>query len=585
MYAEIQEDKFAIYENMFLNSILREWTEWEIDEGKPSSSTRHAKKILRLKLAASALEVHVPLMSWSAAGYHRFGTPMWKADGDRLEPVSLPELAAMLLKEDVIGGSVSQEAKLLFQHRLLDSMRAILALLRETGDERPFAKADVNFIGAEKALRFGHAVHPFPRSRDEFTHEDSLRFGPEYGNSFSLRWWAVAPELIAHGAVEGFDVTSAIAAMIAPDSLLAKKVAGRSVIPLHPWQAARLMLRPDIQQLQRHGRIVDLGSGGPDWRATTSLRAVHSPQSAWMLKFSLSLRLTNSRRIVEPGECQRGMNVQRLLTGAVGKALRKRFPRFHIMGEPGWIALRLPDGAIDTETIAVFRENPFQSNNEPQAAVLAALCERHPNGEGSHVGDLIHRIAQREGAQTSAVAKRWFAQFLDVAITPFMIAQGDYGLLFGAHQQNLVVGLHNGWPDALFFRDCQGTGYVRSFLPALREHLPEAGGATDHVFGADEAAQLVGYYLFINGVFALIAALSDVQDVDEAELFTSLRQLLQRLRDTSIRDATALEYLLDSPTLLAKGNFMISAGNVNENTDMTDPLASYIRFANPLATR
>ncbi len=30
---------------------------------------------------------------------------------------------------------------------------------------------------------------------------------------------------------------------------------------------------------------------------------------------------------------------------------------------------------------------------------------------------------------------------------------------------------------------------------------------------------------------------------------------------------------------------MISAGNVNENTDVTDPLASYIQFPNPLSTR
>lgn len=580
----INTNYFAVSENIFLNSLIREWKNWEIVKENLSNPDKTTKSFLLLNLTASDTEVRVPVIFWSLAGYHCFGTPMWKSNGGRLEPISLPELALLLLKENEICGGVSPDAKLLFQQRVLDSMRSISRLLRETADERPFAESDPDFIEAEKALRFGHAVHPFPRSRDEFTDEDNRRFGPEYGNAFALRWWAVEPELLTQGAADGFDVADAIAS-IASDSRLIEKAAGRRLIPLHPWQAARLSLRPDIQQLERQGKITDLGSGGPDWRATSSLRAIYSPESDWMLKFSLSLRLTNSRRIVEPGECLRGINVHRLITGTIGEALKRRFPDFHIMGEPGWISLRLPDGSIDNETIAVFRENPFRGEQQPHAAVLAALCERHPDGNGSHVADLISRIAASEGASESDVAKRWFERFLDVAIAPFMIAQGDYGLLFGAHQQNLVLGLQDGWPNALYFRDCQGTGYVRSFLPFLQEHLPEAGAATDHVFDSDEAAQLVGYYLFINGVFALIAALGSARFIDESELFAALRRFLEQLRKQPVRDKTALDYLLHSPTLVAKGNFMISAGNVNENTDVTDPLASYIRFSNPLLTR
>lgn len=580
----INTNYFAVSENIFLNSLIREWRNWEMVKENLSNPDKITKSFLLLNLTASDTEVRVPVIFWSLAGYHCFGTPMWKSNGGRLEPISLPELALLLLKENGIGGSVSPDAKLLFQQRVLDSMRSITRLLRETADERPFAESDPDFIEAEKALRFGHAVHPFPRSRDEFTDEDNRRFGPEYGNAFALRWWAVEPELLAQGAADGFDVADAIAS-ITSETRLIDKAAGRRLIPLHPWQAARLSLRPDIQRLKRQGKITDLGSGGPDWRATSSLRAIYSRESDWMLKFSLSLRLTNSRRIVEPSECLRGINVHRLITGTIGEALKRRFPDFHIMGEPGWISLRLPDGSIDNETIAVFRENPFRGEQQPHAAVLAALCERHPDGNGGHVADLISRIAASEGASETDVAKRWLERFLDVAIAPFMIAQGDYGLLFGAHQQNLVLGLQDGWPSALYFRDCQGTGYVRSFLPFLQEHLPEAGAETDHVFDSDEAAQLVGYYLFINGVFALIAALGSARFIDENELFATLQRFLERLHKQPVRDKTALDYLLHSPTLVAKGNFMISAGNVNENTDVTDPLASYIQFPNPLLTR
>ena len=388
----INTNYFAVSESIFINSLKREWKNWEIVDGPPSPAGGTTKKYLLLKLAASDIEVRVPVTFWSLAGYHCFGAPMWKSNGDRLEPISLPELALLLLKENEIGGSVSPNAKLLFQQRVLDSTRSITDLLRETADERPFVEADPDFITAEKALRFGHAVHPFPRSRDEFTDEDNRRFGPEYGNAFALRWWAVEPELLAQGAADGFDVAEAIVS-IASDSRLIEKAAGRPLIPLHPWQASRLSLRPDIQQLERQGKLIDLGSSGPDWRATSSLRAIYSRESDWMLKFSLSLRLTNSRRIVEPSECLRGINVHRLVTGTIGKALKERFPDFHIMGEPGWISLRLPDGSINNETITVFRENPFRGEQQPHAAVLAALCERHPDGNGSHVADLIHRIA------------------------------------------------------------------------------------------------------------------------------------------------------------------------------------------------
>ncbi|NKC49676.1 hypothetical protein HED54_22925 [Ochrobactrum anthropi ATCC 49188] len=51
-----------------------------------------------------------------------------------------------------------------------------------------------------------------------------------------------------------------------------------------------------------------------------------------------------------------------------------------------------------------------------------------------------------------------------------------------------------------------------------------------------------------------------------------------------MRDKTALDYLLHSPTLVAKGNFMISAGNVNENTDVTDPSPLTSSFPTPFDT-
>ena len=197
----------------------------------------------------------------------------------------------------------------------------------------------------------------------------------------------------------------------------------------------------------------------------------------------------------------------------------------------------------------------------------------------------MRRISRDERRDPEGVAKLWFERFLKVAVEPFVIAFSEFGLLFGAHQQNLVVGLEKGWPEALYFRDCQGTGYVKEFLPKLRQYLPEAGQAGDHVFPASEAARLFGYYLVINGVFAVISAFAAAGIVEEDELLAIFQNSLQALSKQKLSDRSCVDYLLDTSALLAKGNFLIALRDINENTEVTDPLAGYVDLPNPLHAR
>ena len=87
---------------------------------------------------------------------------------------------------------------------------------------RPFSvsERDPDFIEAESALRFGHAVHPAPMSREEFTQTDSERFGHEYGNAFKLRWWAVDPAILAGGSVEPLEITEMARGLAVSDAQL-----------------------------------------------------------------------------------------------------------------------------------------------------------------------------------------------------------------------------------------------------------------------------------------------------------------------------------------------------------------------------
>jgi N2-citryl-N6-acetyl-N6-hydroxylysine synthase len=468
-----------------------------------------------------------------------------------------------------------------FIRRVLDSVATIADVL-----ERPPAAVSgpyPSFSEGEHGLRFGHWIHPAPRSRDEFTRADSRRYGPEHGGRFGLRWWRVAPEIVAHDSARPLTVPEITAEMAASDrdGWPSDAADGGILVPVHPWQAAQLLSHPDLAAHRRAGRIVDLVEGQPAWSATSSLRTVHADHAAWMLKFSLSLRLTNSVRIVEPYECERGREVDRILASPIGEAFQARCPRFRIMGEPAHLSLRDCAGAILPETTVVFRDNPFRGADQPAACVLATLCEIAPDGRSSPMARLVAACAAREGLAFGEAASRWFDLFLDVAVAPCLIAQGEFGLLFGAHQQNLVVSLDEGWPAGAYFRDCQGTGYVREFLPWLSGQVEGIGSPRAHVFGATEAARLVGYYLFANSVFGAVAALA-AAGADEDGLLRQVRALLERLAAGQPRDRTCLDYLLASPTISAKGNFMICFRNLNENTDVVDPLAGYVEQPNPI---
>lgn len=574
-----------------LNSLIREWGGCRFDTAARFAPSFGAAEVLVLDLPASDAVVIVPVRHRSSVGYHGFAGPLRLLSGGRPDPVEIGlfDVLAMVLREPDICEHSSLASRLNLFRRAAASVAAVAEVATARGKVRPFADGIPDFIEAESALRFGHAVHPTPLSRDEFSSEDSRRFGHEYGGSFQLRWWAVHPDVFASGSVAPHDVGEMVCDLAVTDAGLLDKAAragGMRLFPMHPWQASRLMLVPAVSRLFEVGLVRDLGLGGAPWRATTSLRTIHCADCDWMLKFSLDLKLTNSRRVIERRECDRGMSVHGLVKGALGERLARECPTLTVLGEPAWMALRDgPGGDVLTSTIVSFRENPFRDGDASKAAVLGALCERHPGQAQSHLSDLIHFVARQDGLEPDTAAECWFERFLDVAVQPFFRAFSEFGLLFGAHQQNLVVCLDGGWPDRLYFRDCQGTGYVSEFLPLLRQHLPSAGGSGDHVFDAAAAAQLFGYYLVINGVFAAISALADAGLSSEQALLARFRGLLERLAAQPSGNVACLDYLLHSPTLGTKGNFLFSLKNTNENTEVTDPLAGYVPMPNPLFTR
>ena len=119
----------------------------------------------------------------------------------------------------------------------------------------------------------------------------------------------------------------------------------------------------------------------------------------------------------------------------------------------------------------------------------------------------------------------------------------------------------------------------------LTAAVPGLGEAGESVVPDELGDRLLGYYVVVNGLFGLIAALSRDGLADEEAMFDLLRARLERERARRPPDPSFLDYLLDGPALAAKGNFMTFLEDVIENRGTAEQAAIYHDLPNPLAAR
>jgi len=571
--------------NCFFNALLRETDTgiWHMQAGEQLPEGINIPAV-RIALPASNAELWLNVSYRSECGRHQFALPIvFRSNNDSSRAIKLAEAAQQVAQEPSFFPGATAESRTQFTHRVSVSVKNMAqALAVRSADIEKLFNLPLTFSEAEQALLCGHSIHPTPKSRDPFTDEDAECYAPEFGNSFTLMWLGVAPQCLrgASGAeiseTQFADlVRETDGGPVAPEGFIA--------IPAHPWQWRKLCEDPRIVELLETGKIVELGEGCEPWRATSSLRAIYNGRSPYMLKFSLSLRLTNSVRTLQPKEMVRGLEVLKVRDTPIGQEFASRYPHFQVLAEPAYLMLADNNGEQIIESLVMFRENPFSRESAENTCLLATLTQDHPDGSPCRAAQLIQRLAEEENISTEAASKRWFNAFLDAVIEPLLIAQSDFGILFGAHQQNLILSFDGALPSKGYFRDCQGSGYSRLGEQLLKPYLPNLAQNSENVIDEKMANRLFVYYLIVNSCFGLISALSAAGLSSEHQLLRQLRERLQLLHDGQRRDHSCLEYLLNSPEIWAKGNFQCAVIGMNETTT-EDPLSIYHTMANPLTT-
>ena len=539
------------------------------------------------------LRLTVPVRHWSPSGWHRFGRARLRLDSGPGHPVDAVTVAALLARHSgtnagtdhatnpgtdhaADGGSARHTAEL--AGRVADSVRRTARFIADRRDTPLPAPGTTPFLATEQDLLLGHPLHPTPKSREGLGEAETAAYSPELRGAHPLHWFAVDAELAAGDSALTEDaaaITAALAPPLPPDTV---------ALPLHPWQARELAHRPDLRHLLGSGRLQDLGPYGPLWYPTSSVRTVYRPDSPYMLKLSLGLAITNSRRENLRKELHRGLEVHRLLDAGLGAEWQAAHPGFDIVRDPAWIGADLPGGAAHRAGRAagldtVIRQNPFGRTDRVHcvAGLLAGTPAR------SRLGGLVQALAARTGRPAATVSAEWFLRYLDAVVLPVLWLDGHAGIALEAHQQNTLVLLDaQGWPIGGRYRDNQGYYFRDSHADALRTRLPGIGTLSDTFVPDAVADERFGYYLGINHLLGLVGAFGAQRLADERVLLAALRRFLGGQAAAGTRSRLP-ELLLDPPVLRCKANLLTRLRGLDELVGPVETQSVYVTIDNPLA--
>ncbi|WP_343243093.1 IucA/IucC family protein [Streptomyces sp. SID12501] len=582
---------------------------------------------LRISLPTSGTALLAPVHYWSPTGWHRFGLPHL-ADAPAGAPAAdAVTVATLLAREaydgpnaagagpvtetrpaDVRGTSAAVDAPTRpvssvlppdavdLVARVADSVRRTAAFISDRRAQ-PVDGPDL-FLAAEQSLLLGHPLHPTPKSREGLAEAEARLYSPELRGSFPLHWLAVAPSVLATDSawtergrpVRAEQLTEQLigAELPLPD--------GYAALPLHPWQIRETRHRPEIAALFEAGLLRDLCTHGSPWHPTSSVRTVHRSGAPAMLKLSLGLRITNSRRENLRKELHRGVEVHRLLRCGLAKRWQAAHPGFDIVRDPAWLAVDDPDGRPVPGLDVMIRHNPFHPADD--VSCIAGLVSPRPHAhlgstadperEGpilrSRLAEVVTRLAGRTGRPRAAVAAEWFLRYLEQVVRPVLWLDSEAGIALEAHQQNTLVLLDaDGWPRGGRYRDNQGYYFRESRRAELDARLPGIGEQSDTFVSDEVTDERFAYYLGINNVLGLIGAFGSQRLADEQLLLAAFRRFLGAIATGPTRLRTSLPgRLLDSPVLRCKANLLTRLHGLDELVGPVDTQSVYVSIANPL---
>jgi siderophore synthetase component len=458
---------------------------------------------LVIRLPRSAVTLRARLRRPSAGIGPRPGQEIQVRQECTWRSIDWRRLADLIAAELTLAtGTVNAE----FVAQVRDGHAAFAAILqaRAEGTGRGGGDGRIEaYLASEQALVAGHRFHPSPKTR-QGEPRDWLRYAPEAGARFPLRFLAVRDEVLA---AEGDG--SALDRLGGPEP-----PSGFRLLPVHPWQFRLLATQPWLRRAMRDGLVADLGEGSREVVPTASVRTVYDPVADVFCKFSLNVRITNCLRKLAWYELPGAVVLTRRLAPVFAE-LGRKFPGTVLLGEPGYrtAALACRDAY---EGLAVIVREGVRERMAPDVTPLLAASLTEP-AAGLFDG--------RDGDWLLA----WWQAYVRIVAPPVLDAFFGHGVVLEPHLQNVVVGVDgDGQPVQAVFRDLEGTKLVSSRHGTLLDGLPP-GIARGLAYDVRRGWDRVAYCLLVNHLAEVAAAIADrcaPAVAYERELWRQARQVL-----------------------------------------------------------
>lgn len=567
-----------IHFSILINNCWRELKNASLYEGLPKYDEALAKQFrksgyllhLKLDFAASGSEVYVPLRYRSVSANHRFFFPAIERNlaSDEVHSIDSSRFLDLVAAEVTAKYGDANTANV--QLRLRNSKTNVadfLAHFRETGAQ--VNAPHLSFIEAEQKLVVGHSFHPLTKSREGFSKEDRALYSPETGGRFQIHYFLLHPDLVVEESLAEKKFSQ-----LFREEILADPKAGNhapqllhdyptwKVVPAHPWEARYLLQQSDVQQMKAEGVLFDLGTLGPLYTATSSVRTVYNEQSDWMFKFSLHVKITSAERVNYLSEMYRGYDFNRLLNTSVGTELREQYPDVVFLNDPGFISVSYKGNTIDGFSTSM-RSNPFKKEAATKnVGLLASICQAEVMGQPARLLNIMVEAAALQNKSKKEISAEWFAKYIDLLLPPTVTMFEKYGFICELHQQNILIELDaRFFPSKLYWRDNQSyllrdsrKEQLGAWVPGLAEN--ESAFTPDRYF-----CDLLSHFLVFSNILSVINAFGSNGLISEEALIEILYQKVQQLHERDQSSFTA--YLLEKRNWCVKGNLITAIRNID----------------------
>ncbi|WP_226482310.1 IucA/IucC family protein [Natrinema amylolyticum] len=583
----------------FLNCYLRETRDYEVVDADEVPVPTHGRdEVVRAPLPEQDTTVYAPVRHLSPTDRHLFDLPAYYRQGDETLELDYVTLASLVTKElSTARDETGNRDELLL--RVIKSCKNVARFVEARRDDTDQLYGfDTTFRDAEQSLVFGHLLHPTPKSRQGIAPHESPTYAPEMEGSFSLHYFRADPELVWQDStfdgtvkIDTGDVSSAtewIKQSLREDPTVSEEFVEEHVesddvlIPIHPWQADYLLEQDHVQEHLGDG-LESLGQVGREFYPTTSVRTLYAPDASFMVKGSLNVKITNSKRTNKRPELDRAVGITALLDTELGDELESKFPNFDVVRDPAGLTLDIGEGD-ESGFEVVLRENVFRGDEGKNATPVVGLCQDKISGDGSRLSEIIETLAEREDRSTEAVSRDWFRQYLEISLRPFMWLFLERGLGVEAHQQNSVVTLEEGYPDEFYYRDNQGFYLPEAKYEEHDERVPGLGDRGENIVADWISDERLRYYVVLNNMFGVINAFGTADLVDERDLLELLREELEYCRKFDAEWSSLLDGLLEEEALPCKANLLTRFHDMDELVGELENQSVYADVNNPIVT-